>query len=154
MPTKPKPRKRAHQPLKAGANRPRLAMALAAADQVGLPLASEKFSIAIRTLSRYRAIIAQGKDPELASLVQASSQHVVEATRDLLNLTLETYLERMRALAATANHAQAALIFEKLAEVKLTRESLANGHAESSPVSNQTVAVNTGPIFQIVKPSA
>jgi hypothetical protein len=128
-------------------------MALAAADQVGLEMASSQFSIAVRTLSRYRAIIAQGKDPELATLVQSSATQAIEASRDLLNLTVDDYLRRMRELARTATHAQAALLFEKLAEVMLTRESLANGHAEPNSISNQTVAVNTGPIFQILKPA-
>ena len=140
-------------PLTNGVNQTRLAQALALADLSGPSVAASKFSMSVRSIRRYQARLKKGELPQLAGLVTTAASTIAEDTRDLLDAVFEAYLNRMKELAKTATHAQAAVLFEKLAEVKLTRESLANGHVEPGPVSNQTGAVNTGPIFQILKPA-
>ena len=157
MPKKTKAKRptRTHVPLTNGATNPALVHALVIADQIGTGAAAKQSKLSQRSICRYRAALARGRYPELAKLVSEAAMEAAIRNNDLLDQAFEVTLQRIIKLTPNTTYSQALLAMEKIGDLKIAKETLNGGDGkDSTEVSpNQTVAVHTGPVFNILKPT-
>lgn len=83
--------------------------------------AAAKFGISIRTISRHREAIRDGKAPELAQLVADQKNVVAARCADLLTETYEQSLRRLQEILPSATGQLALDAAKKLGELRITR---------------------------------
>lgn len=100
------------------------AIILSHAATFGVGAAAKQFGVNRKTIQRYRAELASGKNPELSKLVAKETELSRERSRSKIQLALDALLDRAIQLAPTADLPDVILGIEKVGDLATTRKVL------------------------------
>ena len=80
-----------------------LAIILSHAATFGTVSAAKTFKLAERTIQRHQKAVREGKDPKLAEMIATEATRAAQRNRSKLQLALDVLLDRLMALAPTAD---------------------------------------------------
>ena len=100
------------------------AIILSYAATFGVKAAAAQFSVDRKTIQRYRAELASGKNPELSRLVAKETELARERSRSKIQLALDALLDRAIQLAPTADLPDVIMGLEKVGDLATTRKVL------------------------------
>jgi hypothetical protein len=99
-----------------------MAAILAYADIHDDSAAAKRFNVGTKTIGRRRKAAAEGREPDLAELVQAAKTKAAQRHGDLLASAMEASLKRIIKLVPKATIAEAIQAAEALGGLKIQRD--------------------------------
>jgi len=109
-----------------------MAAILAYADLHDDAAAAKRFRCSTKTISRRRKAAGDGREPDLAQLVQAAKTKAAERHGDLLESALEATLKRIVKLAPKATMTEAVQAAEALGSIRIERDLFGGGDASTA----------------------
>ena len=109
-----------------------MAAILAYADLHDDAKAAKRFNVGTKTIGRRRKSAADGREPDLAELVQAAKTKAAQRHGDLLETALEAALKRIVKLAPKASMTEAIAAAEALGSIRVERDMFGDGDASTA----------------------